>query len=86
MQIIFSKKFQKQYKKLSVKTQQQAKHRIQLWQSNPIDPILNLHRLKSEMSPYYSINITGDYRALYEVIDEVIYVFQLIGTHSELYK
>lgn len=33
---------------------------------------------------YRSINITGDYRAIYEVKDGIAY-FISVGTHHELY-
>jgi addiction module RelE/StbE family toxin len=47
------------------------------------------HSLRGEFSGYRSINITGDYRAIYrkrvEGKKEFI-TFYMIGTHKELYK
>ena len=85
MELIFSKTFKKQYKKLSPKTQKQVKNRIELWQEQPNNPLLRLHRLEGKISNFYSINITGDVRALYEVVGDDIYVYEMIGTHSQLY-
>lgn len=84
MTVRFSKKFQKQYKKLPFKLQKQLKLRIELWQEQPQHPLLRLHRLEGELSRFYSINITGDVRALYEVIDGELYLYEMIGTHSFL--
>ena len=85
MQVVFSKSFKKQYKKLPIQIQDQTKSRILLWQQNPQDSQLNLHRLKGKFSRYWSINITGDIRAFYEITDEQTYVFAKIGSHSQLY-
>ena len=65
--------------------QQQTKARIELWQEQPNHPLLRLHRLEGKLSNFYSINITGDIRALYEVIGEAVVIYQFIGTHSQLY-
>lgn len=86
MKIRYSKKFKKQYKKLSPKLQQQTKARITLWKRDPKDESLRLHKLTGKMSKYYSINITGDVRALYEIVGEEIYLYQMVGSHSQLYK
>lgn len=83
--IVFSKRFQKQYKKLPPKLQRQTKLRIELWQEQPDNPLLRLHRLEGSMARFYSINISGDLRALYEIIGDKVYVYEMIGTHSQLY-
>jgi mRNA-degrading endonuclease YafQ of YafQ-DinJ toxin-antitoxin module len=41
--------------------------------------------LTGEYAGLYSINITGDIRALYEKIDDTYAIFGFIGTHSQLY-
>lgn len=86
MKIVYSKQFAKQYKKLSPQLKRQTKSRIELWKDNPNDPTLRLHRLKGKLSHLLSINITGDIRVLYEVIGDEVYIYQMIGTHSQLYK
>jgi addiction module RelE/StbE family toxin len=86
MTVLFSRRFKKQYKKLSPQLQRQTKARIELWKKHPADPTLNKHRLKGKLSHLYSINITGDVRALYEIIDDEIYLYQMVGTHSQLYE
>lgn len=84
--IRFSKKFKKQYKRLPVKIQSKFDQRFRLWQKNPDAPELRRHYLKGEYKNVQSINITGDIRALYEQRSNVLVVYLLIGSHSELYK
>ena len=84
-EVIFTKGFRKQYRRQSKKVQQQFDARYQLWYDDPADPTLRVHRLKGVMSKYHSFNVTGDIRALYEVVDDKIYIFEVIGSHSELY-
>jgi addiction module RelE/StbE family toxin len=85
MTIRFSKKFRKQYKKLTPKLQQQTKRRIELWQEDPTNTLLNQHQLSGKLAGYYSINISGDVRALFEVVGEQVYLYDMVGTHSQLY-
>jgi len=85
MIIRYSKKFHKQYSKLPLKIQQKTKVKIRLWQDNPNDYSLRRHRLSGRTSRFYSIDITGDIRAIYEIIDDEIFLYQMIGTHSQLY-
>lgn len=85
MTIRFSKKFKKQYQKLPPKMQYQARRRIELWQEDPMNSLLRLHQLKGEMKDFYSINISGDIRALYEIVGDEVYIYQMIGSHSQLY-
>ena len=85
IKIEYSKKFQKQFAKLSPKVREQFKVRQRLWFQDPYHPRLRLHKLAGEFVGLYSINITGDIRAIYEETGKETVVFGLIGTHSELY-
>lgn len=85
MTIRFSKRFKKQYQKLSPKLQNQTKSRLELWQEDPTNSLLRLYRLEGRLSRYYSINITGDMRALYEGIGDDVYLYDLVGSLSQLY-
>lgn len=85
MKIRFSKRFNKQLGKLSPRLQDKFWSRLELWQEDPTNSLLRLHRLEGQLAHYYCINITGDIRALYEVAGDEIYLYDLIGTHSQLY-
>jgi len=85
MTVRFSKRFVKQLAKLPPSVQRAAYVRIELMLSNPDDPILRRHRLAGRLSHLWSIDITGGVRALYEIVGGEVVVYQVIGTHSELY-
>ena len=85
MSIRFDKDFQKQFKKLPSKLQAKTKDRISLFIENPDNPVLRKHELKGKYRDYFSINVTGDLRALYYVENGEFIVFAMIGTHSQLY-
>lgn len=85
MTIRYSKKFKKQYSTLSPKLQQKTKGSINLWSKDPHNEKLRLHQLSGKMKRFYSIDITGDVRALYEIVDKEVYIYQMVGTHSQLY-
>lgn len=90
MKIEYSKKFVKQYEKADIKIREAFSKRLQLFLKNPLHPQLKNHPLKGTLAGYKSINITGDWRALYsETKDEeseTIIIFDMLGTHSQLYK
>jgi len=86
----YSKKFLKQLKKTPLGIKIAFRDRFSLFVKNPNHPLLNNHPLKGGLSGYQSINITGDWRALYsEYFDDQnnkIIIFEVLGTHSQLYK
>ena len=85
MNIFFHRNFKKQYQKNSQKIKQRFKERINIFSKDPFDPLLHNHALAGHLEGYRSIDITGDVRAIYKVLDEDTVEFALIGTHHELY-
>ena len=84
MNVSYSKNFIAQAKKLSPKIRQKVVERIEAFSENPLHPTLRNHQLKGRWKEYRSIDITGDVRALYlQREDDAI--FDVIGTHSQLY-
>lgn len=84
MKVTFSKFFQKRLQKLPVKTREKFRDRLRLFIQDRFDPSLSNHTLHGEYREYHSIRVTGDIRALYRMDGDVC-VFEIIGTHSELY-
>ena len=80
-----SKNFKKQFKKLPQHAISKFEERFVLLLQNPNNPILNNHKLHGKYSNCRSINITGDYRLVFCMHDNILDL-ELIGTHSELYK
>ncbi len=85
MRILFHKKFKKQVAKYPF-LKIQIDERIILFLDDPFHPILNNHSLIGKWIGYRSINITGDYRAIYELVEEDAALFVDMNTHGNLYQ
>lgn len=90
MLIRFAKKFTKQYDKAGIKIQSVFDKKLDLFIQNQFHPQLNNHGLTGKLTGLWSINITGDWRALYSSSQNedgtAVVTFELFGTHSQLYK
>lgn len=85
MRVRYHKRFLKTFQKLPGKIQEKVFERLELFQREPFHRLLHNHSVEAAYPNWRSINITGDYRALYELQKEGSVVFMKIGTHSELY-
>jgi addiction module RelE/StbE family toxin len=85
MTIKYSKNFSKQFAKLPQKLKSRFIERQRLFVTDRYSPILRMHSLSGKYQGYYSIDITGDYRALFEIEGNTIIIFGFIGSHSQLY-
>jgi len=87
MQIEYSKKFIKEFKKCPPKIKTTFKNKLKTFIKVPFNPSLNNHCLTGRLKEYRSININGDWRVIFQEIknSDVIY-FIAIGTHSQLYS
>lgn len=85
MHVFFHKHFDKRFSKLPYKVQLKAMERIQLFRTDPLARVLNNHALGGKYSSSRSIDVTGNYRALYESLGDDGALFVDIGTHSQLY-
>lgn len=85
MIIQYHKNFSKKYKKLSAKLQAKTQKQISLFINSPYAPQLRNHPLKGKYKNYRSINITGDWRAIFKE-NNIIIIFVELGTHSELFE
>lgn len=83
--VSYSKQFQKQLKKAPTEIKAAFLKRRYQFQQNPFSPQLNNHKLSGRLGGFRSVNITGDWRAIYSENSEAI-TFEIIGTHSDLYK
>ncbi len=86
MKVVFHKRFDKMAGKLPPKVKTKMVERITLFSKDPIDYMLRNHALNTPYKGSYSIDITGDYRAIYYLVDDQTAMFTHIGTHSQLYK
>ena len=85
MQYILSKQFEKDFKKLPKRTKDKTIAALELFVEDPDNSTLRVHSLKGKWSGHYSIDVTGDTRTLYFIIEEDLVRFVAIGSHSQLY-
>lgn len=84
MRVTYKKQFDKDFKKLPLKVKEQFYERLDLFLQNKFDKTLNNHSVEKSFPNCRSINISGDYRAIFQE-QEGVSIFITIGTHSDLY-
>ncbi len=84
MEIVFHSHFKKKFKKLPKDIQKHFTERLNIFLENKFNEILNNHSVEKIYPNCRSINVTGDYRAIFKEKENLV-TFLLIGTHSELY-
>jgi addiction module RelE/StbE family toxin len=88
MRVQYSTEFYNLYKKADVRIRGAMDRKIKIFQKDHLNSALNNHELRDEYQGYRSIDVTNDYRAIYEEVksgNEMIAYFFLLGTHQELY-
>lgn len=86
MNVVFHKRFDKMASKLPSKVKTKMVERITIFSKDPLEYALRNHALNTPYKGSYSIDITGDYRAIYFLLDDETAIFTHIGTHSQLYR
>lgn len=89
MKVDYSTRFLKHLQKAPFFLQLAFQKRLEMFIADSRHQLLHTHALKGEWKGFLSINVTGDWRAVYHWLDreKVEWVeFVEIGTHSELYK
>jgi addiction module RelE/StbE family toxin len=85
MEIEYSPKFLKQFKKLSKEANKSALKCEKLFRVNPFDPKLKTHKLHGTMREYWAFSISHSYRIGFTFIDSHLVRFHAVGTH-DIYK
>lgn len=85
MIVHYEKQFEKALKKMPLKIKDKFFVRLDVFIKNKFDEILNNHSVNRVYPDCRSIDITGDYRAIFVDEGDVI-TFIIIGTHAQLYK
>ena len=87
MKIKFTSKFKKQYRKAPKKVRKAFERRLDLFIKDKRHPLLSNHSLSGKLRGYRSINVSGDWRALFkEFKNGELLFFEFLGKHSGLYK
>ncbi len=86
MKIRFSHLFLKNLSKSPVKIKEAFNIRLHMLMKDKFHTLLRNHVLKGKWQDCRSINITGDWRAIFqENVEDDVVEFLAIGTHSQLY-
>ncbi len=82
MKIYYSRKFEKEYKRLHFKIKISAEKKEAIFRKNPHDPRLKTHKLTGKLKGYYSFSIDYQYRIIFEFREKEIVWFHSVGTHE----
>jgi addiction module RelE/StbE family toxin len=85
MRYVLSKRFEKDFAKLPKSVKKKVLLVLQKFVEDPLDPSLRNHCLSGKWNNHFSINVTGDVRAVYVYIKNDVVHFVAVGSHSELY-
>lgn len=83
MEIIYSSKFAREYRKLPLLVKQTAEKHERLFRDNPFNPKLKAHKLKGALKDFYSFSIGYKYRIIFEFgrNKQTVY-FHSVGDHD----
>ena len=85
MNTLHSNRFDKKIINLDSKILAAFQERFSLFRQNPFHPLLNNHKLSGDRKDQRSINITGDWRLIFEQVDSHTIRLLDIDTHRNLY-
>ena len=82
MEIRYSPKFRRQYKKLPQEIKAHAEKREAMFRKDPFNPRLKTHKLHGSQEGFMSFSVDYSYRIIFEFEDADIVIFYEIGTHD----
>jgi addiction module RelE/StbE family toxin len=82
MKIIFSAKFQRQYKKLPKHIRQSVIKKGNIFQKNPFDSSLKTHKLHGRFNGFWAFSVGYDVRIIFEFKSKKTIWFYTIGKHN----
>ena len=83
MEIIYSSKFAREYKKLPAEIKNIAQEQEEIFRKDPFDPKLKTHKLKGRLNGFLSFSIGYRYRIIFEFLkDKRMVYFHSVGDHD----
>ena len=82
MEIYYSPKFRRQYKKLTLFVKGQAERVEKLFRTNPFNAKLRTHKLGGRFKKYWSFSIDYKNRIIFEFDERDVIRFHAVGDHS----
>ena len=85
MRLVPTRKFERQSARMLKDLYEKMRERLTLFVHEPFHPLLDNHPLRGKWRGYRSINITGDWRIVYEPLSDDMTRLIEVGTHHDLY-
>jgi mRNA-degrading endonuclease YafQ of YafQ-DinJ toxin-antitoxin module len=82
MIIIYTSKFEKEYRSLPQSIKDLASEKESLFRKNPFDKSLNTHKLKGKLKEYWSWSIDYKYRIIFWLKNSKEVWFLSVGNHD----
>ncbi|OHA05217.1 MAG: hypothetical protein A2934_05325 [Candidatus Sungbacteria bacterium RIFCSPLOWO2_01_FULL_47_10] len=82
MQIYYSSKFGREYKKLPKTIKALAEEKEKIFRHNPFDKKLDTHKLHGYLKEYWAFSIDKKYRIIFEFAGKDTVWFHSVGDHS----
>lgn len=87
-EIRYGTRFRRQYLKADKEIKTAFAETLEMFLEDLNHPSLRNHQLKEKFTGYRSIDITGDWRALFKIKEsktKTVITFHILGTHTQLY-
>ncbi len=85
MYLVTTQFYEKKARRLDQRINLKLNERLALFQSDPFHPLLDNHKLAGKRAKERSINITGDFRLIFEQLNKDTIRLIDIDTHHNLY-
>ncbi len=82
MEILYSPKFAKEYKKLPESIKLKAEKKEKIFRQDRFDKSLKTHKLSGRLRGFWSFSIDHNYRIIFELTKDNLVIFHLVGDHS----
>jgi len=85
MKIFYTKKFEREYKKINGVLKLKIESKERLFRKSPFDKTLKTHKLSGELDGFWSFSVDFKNRIVFEFINSETVFFHSIGSH-DVYK
>lgn len=82
MQIYYSSKFEREYRKLTREIKKIAEEKETIFREDPFDPRLHTHQLVGRLKGYWAFSIDQKHRIIFEFAKKDVIWFHSVGDHS----
>ena len=82
MEIFYSSRFWREYKRLPFEVKEKAKEEEKIFLRDPFDRRLKTHKLQGRLDELWAFSINDRYRIVFEFLAKDRIMFHIIGDHS----